>query len=116
VFLWQIPHFMAIAWLYREDYGKAGFPMLPVVEPDGRRTGVQALVYAAALVPTSIMPTLAGTASAPYAIVALVLGLGLLSLAACFAQTRSDRSARWLFLGSITYLPFLWIAMIAAKR
>ena len=56
VFLWQIPHFMAIAWMYRDDYGKAGFPMLPVIEPDGRRAGRQAVLYAAALLPVSLVP------------------------------------------------------------
>src|SRR5205085_2029350 len=60
VFLWQIPHFMAIAWLYRDDYGKAGFPMLPVIEPDGRRTGRQAVAYAVFLVPASLMPSVVG--------------------------------------------------------
>src|SRR5204863_1334244 len=58
VFLWQIPHFMAIAWLYRDDYGKAGFPMLPVIEPEGRRAGRQAVLYAALLVPASLAPTI----------------------------------------------------------
>src|SRR5213076_1099602 len=66
VFLWQIPHFMAIAWMYRDDYGKAGFPMLPVVEPDGRRTGRQAVAYAAALVPASLIPALAGLSGTVY--------------------------------------------------
>ena len=66
VFLWQIPHFMAIAWMYRDDYGKAGFPMLPVIEPDGRRAGRQAVLYAAALLPVSLVPTLVGVAGAVY--------------------------------------------------
>ena len=57
VFLWQIPHFMAIAWLYRDDYEKAGFPMLPVIEPDGRSTGRQAAIYAALLLPASLVPS-----------------------------------------------------------
>ncbi len=115
VFLWQIPHFMAIAWLYRDDYGKAGFPMLPVVEPDGRRTGRQAVAYAAALVPASLVPTAIGLSGAVYAAFAIVLGAGLLWLAIRFAATRSDRSARWLFFSSITYLPILWIVMMADK-
>jgi protoheme IX farnesyltransferase len=115
VFLWQIPHFMAIAWLYREDYGKAGFPMLPVVEPDGRRTGRQAAIYALALLPVSLVPALAGVSALPYCAIALVLGTAMLWLAMQFAATRSDRSARRLFFGSITYLPLLWIAMIATK-
>jgi len=115
VFLWQVPHFMAIAWLYRDDYGKAGFPMLPVIEPDGRRTGRQAMAYAAALVPASLIPTLVGTSGRIYAGAALVLGLGLLGLAVRFAAARSDSSARWLFFASITYLPLIWIVMMADK-
>jgi protoheme IX farnesyltransferase len=116
VFLWQIPHFMAIAWMYRDDYASAGFPMLPVIEPEGRRAGRQALINAAALVPASVTPTLAGVSGIPYAGVALVLGAGLLWLAARFAATRSDEAARRLFFGSITYLPLLWVAMIANHR
>ena len=115
VFLWQIPHFMAIAWLYRDDYGKAGFPMLPVIEPDGRRTGRQAVAYAAALVPASLVPTLVGLSGPVYAGVALVLGAALVWLSVRFAATRSDSSARWLFLSSIAYLPIIWIVMIADK-
>jgi heme o synthase len=115
VFLWQIPHFMAISWLYRDDYGKAGFPMLPVVEPDGRRTGRQAVMYATALVPVSLVPALVGVSGMFYCAIALVLGVAMLCLAIRFAATRSDQSARALFLGSITYLPLLWIAMIATK-
>jgi protoheme IX farnesyltransferase len=115
LFLWQFPHFMAIAWLYRDDYGKAGFPMLPVIEPDGRRTGRQAVAYAVALVPASLIPTLAGLSGIVYAGVALVLGAALLWLAIRFAATRSERSARWLFLGSIAYLPLIWVVMMADK-
>ncbi len=115
VFLWQIPHFMAIAWLYRDDYGKAGFPLLPVIEPDGRRTGRQAVAYAAALVPASLLPVFVGLTGPIYAAVAIVLGAALLWLAVRFAMTRSDRSARWLFFSSITYLPLIWIVMMADK-
>jgi|RhiMetdeSRZDD1v2_1073273.scaffolds.fasta_scaffold10195_4 heme o synthase len=112
VFLWQIPHFMAIAWLYRDDYGKAGFPMLPVIEPEGRRAGRQALIYAAALVPITLVPTVVGVSGMVYAAIALAMGLVLLWLAWRFAATRSDQSARALFVGSIIYLPLLWLAMI----
>jgi len=115
VFLWQIPHFMAIAWLYRDDYGKAGFPMLPVVEPEGRRAGRQAVVYAAALVPVSLAPTLVGLSGTVYFAAALVLGLALFVLAVRFAQSRSEASARALFFGSIAYLPLIWIVMIANR-
>ena len=113
VFLWQIPHFMAISWLYRDDYANAGFPLLPVIDPDGSRAGRQAVVYAMALLPASLMPALAGVAGVAYAAIATVLGAGLLALSWRFAVARTDRAARTLFLGSITYLPLLWIAMIA---
>ena len=113
VFLWQIPHFMAIAWMYREDYATAGFPMLPVVEPDGRRAGRQAVLYSAALVPTSLAAALVGVSGTIYFVVATLLGVGLVVLAWRFASSRTDRSARALFLGSIIYLPLLWLTMIA---
>jgi heme o synthase len=112
VFLWQIPHFMAIAWMYRDDYRSAGFPMLPVVEPDGLRTGQQALLYAAALLPVSIGPTVVGLAGWVYFWLALVLGIGLLVLSAQFARARTDRSARTLFFASIIYLPLIWAVMV----
>ena len=112
VFLWQIPHFMAIAWLYRDDYRKAGFPMLPVVDPEGRRAGRQAVIYALALVPVSVIPTLVGISGRVYVGIALALGVALLWLAVRFAALRSDAAARRLFFGSIIYLPLLWAAMI----
>jgi heme o synthase len=112
VFLWQIPHFMAIAWMYREDYRSAGFPMLPVVEPDGLRTGQQALLYAAALLPVSIGPSVVGLAGWAYFWIALALGTVLLVLSARFARARTDRSARILFFASIIYLPLIWAAMV----
>jgi heme o synthase len=112
VFLWQIPHFMAIAWLYRDDYASAGFPMLPVIDRDGRRTGREALVYAAALLPVSLVPALTGVAGSLYLGIAVVLGLGLLVLAWRFAARRDAPAARALFFGSIIYLPILWVAMI----
>ena len=113
VFLWQIPHFMAIAWLYRDDYGKAGFPMLPVIDPEGRRAGRQAVWYAVALVPVSLVPAYVGIAGSVYFASALVLSITLLALAVRFSATRSDAAARALFFGSITYLPLIWIVMIA---
>ena len=112
VFLWQIPHFMAIAWLYRDDYRRAGFPMLPVIEPDGHRAGRQAVLYSLALVPVSLVPTLLGVAGLVYFWIALALGAGFLSLAARFAVTRSEQTARALFYASITYLPLIWTAMV----
>src|SRR5919201_2710111 len=74
VFLWQMPHFLAIAWLYRDDYRQARIPLLPVLEPDGRRTGRQALLYASALWPVSLLPAAVGLGDAPYSILATLLG------------------------------------------
>jgi protoheme IX farnesyltransferase len=115
VFLWQIPHFMAIAWLYRDDYGKAGFPMLPVIDPDGVRAGRHAVAYAAALLPVALAPALTGLAGTVYLVSAAVLGVALLLLAIRFWHERSDASARALFFGSITYLPLIWIVLVADK-
>jgi protoheme IX farnesyltransferase len=112
VFLWQVPHFMAIAWMYRDDYGKAGFPMLPVVEPDGRRTGRHAAIFALLLVPATIVPTILGVSGRMYAAIAVALGAALVWLALRFAVRRTDASARHLFFASIIYLPLVWIAMI----
>ena len=115
VFLWQMPHFLAIAWMFREDYARAGFPMLPVIHPDGRSTTRQATAYAAALIPVSLMPTAIGMASWVYFAGALGLGLVFLGLAVRFARRLADSDARWLFFGSITYLPLVWILMIATR-
>jgi heme o synthase len=112
VFLWQIPHFMAIAWLYRDDYRRAGFPMLAVIEPDGRRSGRQALLYAIALVPVSLAPAIAGVTGAVYFWNAAALGVALVWLSARFSRTRTDASARALFYGSIAYLPLIWAVMV----
>ena len=112
VFLWQMPHFLAIAWLCRDDYAAAGIPMLPVLEPDGRRTGQQALLYAAVLWPVSLLPTGVALSGLPYSIVATVLGFLLIGLAAAFARERSMVAARRLFLFSIIYLPLLWSALV----
>lgn len=111
VFFWQMPHFLAIAWLHRDDYRNAGIPLLPVLEPDGRRTGQQALLYAAALWPVSLMPMLVGLAGLPYSVVATALGFVLIRLSLDFARERTQRTARRLFLFSITYLPLLWGAL-----
>ena len=115
VFLWQVPHFMAIAWLYRDDYGQAGFPMLPVIEPNGLRAGRQAVAYAAALLPVALVPTFTGLAGRFYLVAAALLGAALLLLAVRFWQSRTDASARALFFGSIIYLPLVWIVLVASK-
>jgi protoheme IX farnesyltransferase len=115
VFFWQMPHFFAIAWLYREDYARAGLPLLPVVEPDGLSTGRQTLLYAAALVPVSVTPALVGLSGPVYVLSALVLGVALLGFSVQFARERSCASARRLFFASIVYLPALWAVLVADR-
>ena len=115
VFLWQMPHFLAIAWMYREDYKRAGFPLLPIVEPDGGSTGRQAVLYAAALLPVSLAPTAAGMSGNVYLAGAAVMGIGFLALAMRFARLRTAVDARRLFFGSILYLPLLWILMVVNR-
>ena len=112
VFLWQLPHFLAIAWLYREDYGRAGLPMLPVVDPDGASTARQSLLYATALVPVSILPSALGLAGPIYAASALALGLAFIAVGVRFAMSRTKANARLLFLTSLVYLPAVWILMM----
>jgi heme o synthase len=111
-FFWQMPHFLAIAWMYRDDYARAGIPLLPVTEPSGRRTGQQALLYAAALWPVSLLPAAVGVAGTPYSLLATALGFAFIAQAALFARHRSMVTARRLFLISIMYLPLLWAALV----
>lgn len=115
VFLWQMPHFLAIAWIYREDYARAGFPLLPVIEPDGKSTARQAVFYCAALLPVSLAPTLVGMASTAYFVGALVLGVMFMAVTLKFARTRALPDARRLFFSSIIYLPLLWVLMIVFR-
>lgn len=107
MFLWQLPHFLALAWLYRDDYGRAGLRMLSVGDPDGRRTFDQALLYAVALLPVSLVPTLVGLVGALYFAGALALGIWYAAVALVAARRRSVAAARRLFFVSIAYLPGL---------
>jgi protoheme IX farnesyltransferase len=116
MFVWQLPHFLAIAWLYRDDYARAGLPMLPVVDRDGTLTGGQAALWAVTLVPVSELPFLLGVTGGAYAVAALLLGLGLLVLAGRFLFDRTNARARALFYGSIVYLPILWVLMGVGRR
>jgi protoheme IX farnesyltransferase len=112
VFFWQMPHFLAIAWMYRDDYARAGIPLLPVLEPTGHRTGRQALIYAASLWPVSLLPAVIGLAGPAYLASATILGVMFIWLAARFARERSTSSARALFASSIAYLPLLLGALV----
>lgn len=115
MFLWQLPHFLAIAWRYRDEYAEAGLPMLPVVDETGALTGRQAALWAATLVPFSLLPVLLGMAGAVYAVGALVLGVWQTAMAVMFAFERSDANARRLFYASIIYLPLLWLLMVLSR-
>jgi protoheme IX farnesyltransferase len=105
LFLWQLPHFLAIGWIYREDYARGGFPMLTVTDSDGRSTGRQAVLYAAALLPTTLVAGALAAAGPAYLWGALALGAAFLSCAVAFAKTRSLAWARRLFVASVLYLP-----------
>jgi heme o synthase len=107
LFFWQLPHFLAIAWLYREEYAKAGFVMLPVRDPDGVRTGRQAVSHTLGLIPVSICPALFGIAGQVYFFGALLLGIAFLWCAIQFSRELTRGRARQLFLASILYLPLL---------
>ena len=115
LFLWQFPHFFAIAWMYREDYARAGVRMLPVVEPEGRMTGQQIVLWALLLVPVSLFPVAVGLSGRVYLFGALALGLLYLaaSFVAAFSSTRQD--ARRLLLASVLYLPLLFGLMVANR-
>ena len=115
LFLWQMPHFLALAWMFREDYRSGGFAMLSVFDPEGGGTGRQAVLYAAALLPVSLMPTLLGVTGAIYFVGALVLGAMFIALGAALALRRTERRARRLFLSSVLYLPALLLLMVIDK-
>lgn len=115
LFFWQVPHFMAIAWMYRDDYAKGGFRMLPVVDPEGRRTGMTAVRHTVALMAFSLTPVALGLAGRWYAGVALALGLAFLACAVVFAARLTRESARRLFLASIVYLPVLLSVLVADR-
>jgi protoheme IX farnesyltransferase len=114
LFVWQFPHFMSIAWLYREDYARAGIRMLPVVQPDGWSTVAQALFFAVVMIPVSLTPWRLGVAGAAYAVLASLLGMGYLAYTIRFAgilrantKDESRMLARDLLKVSVLYLPLL---------
>ena len=108
VFLWQLPHFHALSWMYREDFRKANLRLLAVIDQGGRRNARQALIFAVALIPVSLAPSLVGLTGRLYAGAAFGLGSAFLILAWRFAEHPSTIRARSLFVGSLVYLPLLW--------
>lgn len=111
LFLWQIPHSLAIAQLYREDYARAGIRLLPVVEPDGASTGRQVVLNCLALLAAGLMPTVVGLSGGIYFVAALVLGLGFLACAVLLAVRQGASDARRLLVASLLYLPTLLLFM-----
>ena len=112
LFLWQFPHFYSIAWMYKDDYARAGIRMLPVVEPDGRSTARQIVVYGMALIPVSLTPALMGMSGIVYGVGALVLGLWFLYSGVRVALERSILRARHVLLASVLYLPLIYGLML----
>jgi len=115
LFFWQIPHFLAIAWMYRDEYARAGFVMLPGVDPTGERTAHQAVSHAIGLLIVSLCPVLFRVAGATYLVGALLIGLVFLAAAFAFARQLNVPRARQLFFASIIYLPLLLGLMVFDK-
>ena len=115
LFLWQFPHFLAIAWMYREDYARGGIAMLPVVEPSGESTGRQIVIFSAALLPISLLPSLLGVTGRLYLFGALILGLAFLYFGARAAMAKSTIEARRLLQASVVYLPLVYGLMLIDK-
>jgi heme o synthase len=115
LFLWQIPHFLAIAWLYREDYARGGLRMLSVADSTGRATARQVLLYTAALLPATLLPASVGLGGRIYVGGALLLGAGFAASAMLFARRRTSVEARHLLLVSVLYLPLL-LSLLLVNR
>jgi heme o synthase len=116
IFLWQFPHFYAIAWMYRDDYARAGIRMLPVVEPDGISTSRQILATAAILIPVSLLPSFFSMTGHWYLAAALILGGLFLKSAALCARERTAVNARGVLKASVMYLPLLYLALVIDSR
>jgi heme o synthase len=112
LFLWQFPHFYAIAWMYKEDYARAGIRMLPVVEPDGKSTARRILLYSIALIPISLMPKFFAMAGNVYLYGAIALGLAFLYYGLRIRWDRTRQQARHVLLASVIYLPALFSLML----
>jgi protoheme IX farnesyltransferase len=115
LFLWQFPHFDAIAWVYREDYGRAGIKMLPTVDPEGKRTFREILFTAGLLIPISLLPGVTGLAGAHYFFGALVLGIILVEVCLWAAASKSNIRAKWLMHATVLHLPLLLGLLIYDK-
>jgi protoheme IX farnesyltransferase len=115
LFLWQFPHFYAIAWIYRDDYQRAGIRMLPVVEPDGVSTARRMVWFSAILIPISLLPTFTSMVGNVYLVGALLLGAGFLWASARAAAHLSGTAARHVLLASVIYLPLLYGFLLVSR-
>ena len=115
LFVWQFPHFLSIAWVYREDYARAGIRMLPVVDPSGRSTFRQIVGFSVALILASLLPAIAGMAGVPYLFGALLLGLALLQMSLWTAREQTNRSAMWLMHSTVIHIPLLMALLVLDK-
>jgi len=115
VFVWQIPHFLAIAWMYRDEYERAGLVMLPGFDPDGRITARQMILYCLALIPAGLMPLVVGHAGWLYAAGATLLAVYFLMSAVRFARQRTDGLARRVLRTSLLYLPLVLILIVVDR-
>jgi protoheme IX farnesyltransferase len=114
LFLWQMPHFLAIAWIYRADYDRAGLRMLPAIDPEGRLIGRLMVCYCLALLAASLAPLVLGGGGPVYLAGALLLGMGFLACAVGFARCRTDARARVVLRASLIYLPALLMLLLWA--
>jgi len=112
VFFWQMPHFYALAWVFREDYGSGGLRMLSVIDPAGRRLGIESFAYSVALLVVSLVPVATGLLGWFYALGATILGMAMIVLSTRLWTLRNDQRAWQLFFGSITYLPAILVLML----
>jgi len=115
LFLWQFPHFYSIAWMYRDDYARAGIRMLPVVEPDGESTARQIVLASLLLIPVSLLPGLMSMTGRVYLVGALLLGAGFLHYGLRVARERTISRARGVLLASVFYLPILYCLMLVDR-
>ncbi|MGH9702695.1 MAG: protoheme IX farnesyltransferase, partial [Candidatus Acidiferrales bacterium] len=115
LFLWQFPHFLAIAWMYREDYARGGIRMLPVVDPSGRATFGQVIGTAALLVPVSLLPSVVGITGIPYFFGALVMGMALVQMCLWAERGKTNIRAKWLMHATVIHIPLLLSLMMYDK-
>lgn len=112
LYIWQHPHFFAIAWMYRDDYERGGLKMLPVVKPDGKNMFMQVMLFSLVLIPVSMLPTAIGLSGRIYSAGALFLGLAMLACGAAFTLQQTHASAKRVFRMSLIYLPMLLLLIL----